>query len=124
MSSNQTARSRRSNVNFNATFDTAIAEYQRVSGQRLEIDTSVAEQLESCNSPEDISKVLRAQVKKFNEFRRDPLERLLAQLIPAFNVISTLSGAVGDVAGLVSHQMFIRNDCPPTPSCRHSHPPM
>jgi len=128
MSRNQTARSCPSTtINFAAALDIAIVEYERVTGQRPESNSSVrsvARQLESCYSPEDITTLLRLQEEKFNEFRRGPLQRLLAQLNPTFHVLFTLSAAVGEVAGLVSH---IRRSFGMTVLQhlvgRHSHPP-
>jgi len=126
MPNNKKARSlsRPSKVNFTATFDAALVEYRRVTGQRLESNPSVVGQFKSCDSPEDILKVLQAQRDNVDEFRRSPLERLLLQLNPTFNVLLTLSGALGDAVGLVSH---IRRSIGMTVLQhlvgRHSHPP-
>ena len=102
MSNSQIAHSRPSNDNLTAIFNAALAEYQRVTGQRLESDPSAGE-LAACNSLEDMVKVLRAQAKAIVESRKGRLRKLVAQLSPIIDVLFTLSAAFGGVVGIVSH---------------------
>ena len=97
--SNQTAGP--STDNFTAIFHLASTEYQRVTGKRLDTHPSAA-QLDTCDSPEAVSTILRAQAQAFSEFHKGS-ERLMALLDPIVHILFTFSATLGEGIGLVSH---------------------
>jgi hypothetical protein len=97
--SNQTAGP--STDNFTAIFHVASTEYHRVTGKRLDTHPSAA-QLDTCDSPEAVSTILRAQAQAFSEFHKGS-ERLMALLDPIVHSLFTFSATLGEGIGLVSH---------------------
>ena len=86
--------------NFTAIFNTALNEYQRVTGNRLDTHPFAA-QLDTGRSPEAISNVLRTQAQAFTKFREGN-EKLMAWLNPTINILLAFSGTLGGGIGLVS----------------------
>ena len=95
----QSARS--STDNFTAIFKAASNEYQRVTGKHLD-SHPFAIQLETCNSPEAVSTVIRTQARAFSRFCKGD-ENLMAWLDPTIKILSMLSVTLGDGIGLVSY---------------------
>ena len=87
--------------NFTATFKAALNEYQRVTGKCLD-SHPFATQLDTCDSPEAVSTVLRKQAQAFSGFCKGD-ETLMAWLDPTIKILSMLSATLGEGIGLVSH---------------------
>ena len=96
--SNQTAGP--STDNFTAIFNAATDEYQRLTGKCLETH-SFATQLNTCQNPEAISNIFRAQEQAFSKFLKGD-ERLMAWLDPTIHILFTFSATLGEGIGLVS----------------------
>ena len=86
--------------NFTAIFNAATSEYQRVTGNRLDKHPFSA-QLDSCDSPEAVSNVLRMQAQALSKFRKGD-EKLMAWLDPIVHILFTFSGTLGTGIGLVN----------------------
>jgi hypothetical protein len=84
---------------FSPIFDAALAEYQKMTRERLDTHP-FATQFDTCDSPEAISDVLRAQAKAFSKSRQGD-ERLMAWLNPIVHILFVFSGAIGEGIGLV-----------------------
>jgi len=114
---NQTPSS--STDNFNAIFNTASNEYQKVTGKRLDTHPFSAP-LDTCHTPEDILKLFQAQAEAFSESRLGD-EKLMKWLDPTVHILFTLSATLGEGVGLVSLS-FILFDRSPTLGFSHSLP--
>ena len=101
-SANQTTGS--STDNFTAIFNAAISEYRRLTGKRLDTHPFAA-QLDTCQSPEAISNVLRTQAQAFRKFHEGD-ERLMKWLDPTIRILCTLSDTLGQGIGLVSNPVI------------------
>ena len=89
------------NDNFSVIFQAALSKYKTVTGKSLRAHP-FATQLDSCDSPQAISTVLRAQFQVFGKFRGDD-EKLMTWLDPIVHILSTLSTTLGErIIGLVS----------------------
>jgi hypothetical protein len=86
--------------NFTAILDAARNEYQRVTGQNMNTHPFAA-QLDTCHSPEDVSKLLRIQAQAFSKFRQSD-ERLMAWLDPIIHVLFIFSTTLSEGIGLAS----------------------
>jgi hypothetical protein len=95
--SNQTAGP--SIDNFTAIFNAAIDEYQRLTGKRLDTHPFAA-QLNTCQNPEAISNIFRAQEQAFNKILKGD-ERLIEWLDPTIHILSIFSDTLGEGIGLV-----------------------
>jgi hypothetical protein len=98
---NQTAGPSRSADNFKAIFQAALNDYQTVTGKSLD-SHPFATQLDSCDSPQAVSNVLRTQAQAFSNSRKRN-EKLMAWLDPTVNILFTFSATLGEGIGLVSH---------------------
>jgi hypothetical protein len=100
---NQTAGPSRSNDNFAAIFQTALTEYETTTGRPLRAHP-LATQLNSCDSPQAISSVLRTQAQVFTKYRNNH-EKLMDRLNPMVHILFMFSATLGEGVGLVSHNM-------------------
>jgi hypothetical protein len=107
---NQTASS--STDNFTAIFSAALNEYQAVTGNRLDAHP-FANQLNTCNSPEAVSNVLRDHTLAFSQFRNDD-KNLMAWLDPIVHILFAFSGTLGEGIGLVSRLVDALHPMRPT----------
>ena len=98
---NQTAT--RTN-NFTAIFNAATSEYERVTGNQLN-KHPFSFQLDSCDSPDAVSEVLRTQAQAFSEFRKGD-ERLMAWLDPIVHILFTFSATIGEGIGFLVSSLF------------------
>jgi hypothetical protein len=87
--------------NFTAIFDAASAEYEVMTGNRLDTHPFAA-QLRTCHSPEAISNSLRTQAQGFSKFCEGD-EKLMAWLDPTVHILFTFSATLGEGTSLVSH---------------------
>ncbi|KAI9432197.1 hypothetical protein H4582DRAFT_1821436, partial [Lactarius indigo] len=83
-----------SSSNFDAIFTTAFKAYKKRTGQDI-TSHPLAAQLKTCDSPDAILAVLRAQVEEFDQSRRDD-ERLTKWLNPTVNVLYAFSATLGE----------------------------
>ncbi|KAI9441066.1 hypothetical protein BJY52DRAFT_1320872, partial [Lactarius psammicola] len=88
-----------SSSNFETIFKNAFNAYKKRTGQDI-TSHPLAAWLNTCNSPDAILAVLRAQVQEFDQSRRDD-ERLTKWLNPTVNVLYALSATLGEGVGLV-----------------------
>jgi len=89
---------------FTSIFNAASIEYRRVTGKHLETHP-FAIQLDTCNSPEAISKVILIQAQTHSRFSKGD-EKLMAWLDPTVQILSILSATLGEGIGLVSRLVF------------------
>jgi hypothetical protein len=102
---NQTAGP--STENSSAIFKSAITEYKRVTGNRLD-NHPLAAQLDTCDSPDAISNILRTQAQAFSKSRQGD-EKLMGCLNPIVHILFVFSGIFGEGVGLVRrlvHQLW------------------
>ncbi|KAH9055822.1 hypothetical protein EDB83DRAFT_2675923 [Lactarius deliciosus] len=85
--------------NFDIIFRTAFKAYKKRTGHDI-TSHPLAAQLKTCNSPDAILAVLKAQVDEFDQSRRDD-ERLTRWLNPTVNVLYAFSATLGEGVGLV-----------------------
>ncbi|KAH8979309.1 hypothetical protein EDB92DRAFT_1814712 [Lactarius akahatsu] len=88
-----------SSSNFDSIFRTAFKAYKKRTGQDI-TSHPLAAWLKTCDSPDAILAVLRAQVEEFDQSRRDD-ERLTKWLNPTVNVLFAFSATLGEGVGLV-----------------------
>jgi len=88
-----------SNSNFVSVFETAIKAYKERTGQDI-TSHPLSTSLKTCDSPDAILAVLRAQVQEFDQSRKDD-ERLTKWLNPTVNVLYAFSATLGEGVGLV-----------------------
>ncbi|KAH9016751.1 hypothetical protein EDB84DRAFT_711918 [Lactarius hengduanensis] len=88
-----------SSSNFDSIFRTAFNAYKKRTGHDI-TSHPLAAQLKTCDSPDAILAVLRAQVEEFDQSRRDD-ERLTKWLNPTVNVLYAFSATLGEGVGLV-----------------------
>ncbi|KAH9019783.1 hypothetical protein EDB84DRAFT_1624378 [Lactarius hengduanensis] len=96
-----------SSSNFDSIFRTAFKAYKKRTGQDI-TSHPLAAWLKTCNSPDAILAVLRAQVEEFDQSRRDD-ERLTKWLNPTVNVLFAFSATLGEGVGLVFSPAKRRN---------------
>ncbi len=89
-----------SSSNFQSIFRVAIDAYKKQTGQDI-TSLPLASWLNTCDSPDAIRAVLRAQVQEFDESRRND-ERLTKWLNPTVNVLYEFSATLGSGISLVS----------------------
>ncbi|KAH9000349.1 hypothetical protein EDB92DRAFT_1812706 [Lactarius akahatsu] len=85
--------------NFESIFRSAFKAYKKRTGQDI-TSHPLATWLNTCDSPDAIRAVLRAQVQEFDRSRRDD-ERLTKWLNPTVNVLYAFSSALAEGVGLV-----------------------
>ncbi|KAH9053695.1 hypothetical protein EDB87DRAFT_202491 [Lactarius vividus] len=88
-----------SSSNFDSIFKTAFKAYKKQTGQDI-TSHPLAAQLKTCDSPDAILAVLKAQAEEFEQSRRDD-ERLTKWLNPTVNVLYAFSATLGEGIGLV-----------------------
>ncbi|KAI9432204.1 hypothetical protein H4582DRAFT_1122284 [Lactarius indigo] len=88
-----------SSSNFDTIFTTAFKAYKKRTGQDI-TSHPLAAQLKTCDSPDAILAILRAQVEEFDQSRKDD-ERLTKWLNPTVNVLYAFSATLGEGVGLV-----------------------
>ncbi len=89
-----------SQSNFASIFNAALESYKRKTKQDLP-SHPLFMNLQSCNSPEAVLTVLQEQVPAFNQSQNDD-EGLTKWVTPTVNVLSSVSGIVGQRIGVVS----------------------
>src|SRR6266852_902184 len=95
--------------NFVPIFNAALESYKRKTKNDL-ASHPLLSSLQSCDSPEAVLDVLRAQIPAFNQTQnRD--NGLTKWVTPTVNVLYTFSATVGQGVGLVNINIFCREDC-------------
>jgi hypothetical protein len=98
-----------SQSNFTPIFNAALESYKLKTKKDL-ASHPLLPNLQSCESPEAVLTVLRDQVPAFSGTQNCD-EGLLKRVTPTVNVLYSLSGTIGQGAGLVRH--FVQgNFCP------------
>ncbi|KAH8976993.1 hypothetical protein EDB86DRAFT_3011949, partial [Lactarius hatsudake] len=88
-----------SSSNFGSIFRSAFKAYKKRTGRDIS-SHPLATWLNTCDSPDAIRAVLRAQVQEFDRSRRDD-ERLTKWLNPTVNVLYAFSSTLAEGVGLV-----------------------
>ncbi len=88
-----------SSTNFETIFTAALEAYKRQTKRDI-ASHPLAAQLESCDSPDAILAVLRAQVQAFDQSQSAD-EKLIKWLDPTVNVLYAFSATLGNGVGLV-----------------------
>ena len=90
-----------SESNLRSLFESALREYEKQAGTNL-LDNPLTIKLQSCDSMDEISAVLREQAQAFHKFRGD-VRKLIRWLKRTVHVLHTLSTtiALGDGVCLV-----------------------
>ena len=96
----QTPSSSTLSPNFQPIFNDALKAYKKKTKKDLLVHP-LAEQLQACNSPDDILAVLQDKINELDESRSAD-ERLSRWLSPTINVLYAFSGTIGQGVGLVS----------------------
>jgi hypothetical protein len=86
--------------NFQSILDASLQAYDNKTKNKL-LDHPLANQLQSCDSPNAVISVLRDLIQQFDR-RRISDERLKNWLNPTVNVLYKFSATLGDGVGLVS----------------------
>ena len=89
-----------SSASFQSILDAALDSYARQTEIDL-IKHPSADKLQSCRSPEDIIQLLSERETAFKDYR-DKYRKLIDRLCPVVKVVLSLSGVLGEAAGLVS----------------------
>ncbi|KAH9955001.1 hypothetical protein BC827DRAFT_909686 [Russula dissimulans] len=84
--------------NFTAILNVAVTKYHTVTGKHLETHP-LAAQLDTCQSPEAVSNILRTQALAFSQFRKAD-EKLMAWLDPTIYILFKFSATLGEGIGL------------------------
>ncbi|KAH9066712.1 hypothetical protein EDB87DRAFT_452522 [Lactarius vividus] len=95
----QTALTSTSSSNFESIFRNAFKAYKKRTGEDI-TSHPLATWLNTCDSPDAIRAVLRAQVQEFDRSRRDD-ERLTKWLNTTVNVLYAFSSILAEGVGLV-----------------------
>ena len=99
MSSTTLLSSSASRFRFQSIFNNALDDYTKQTG----VDFAAYDftnQLEGCNSPDEVVWILRDKAKKFKEYR-DGNRKLINWITPIVQVIHVFSGVLGETAGAV-----------------------
>jgi hypothetical protein len=91
--------------NFTAIFNSALSEYQRITGKHLETHP-FASQLASWHSPEAVSETLRTQVQILNGSREGD-EKLMKWLRPTVDILFSFSSILAEGTGPVSYLRLV-----------------
>ena len=95
-----------SSLSLQSLFNFALEDYANQTGTNL-CDHPLVKQLETCNSVDSISSVLRAHARIFHEFREDG--KIMKSLKSAIHTLHTLSGSsiLGEGIGIVCRKPLI-----------------
>jgi hypothetical protein len=93
-----------SRSNYQVIFDSALKAYRKKTGKDLTSDPLLCD-LETCNSPDAILAVLRAQTRRHGQPQNSGDESL-TWLKPTINVLNAFSATIGAVAGQVRLEWF------------------
>jgi hypothetical protein len=89
-----------STTSFQSILDAALDDYSNQTGIQLSNHPS-AEQLQNCQTPDDIIRLLLQKEKEFKDYRAK-YRKLIDFLRPVVQVVHGFSNVLGDAAGLVS----------------------
>lgn len=95
-------------ANFQPILDAALDSYAKQTGIDLRKHPS-ADKLQSCATSEDVLGLLQDREIAFKDYR-DKHRKLINCLRPVVQIVQAFSGALGEVAGLVSHRDLIHLD--------------
>lgn len=81
--------------------DKAVADY--ISKTRVDpTKHEIVNRLQSCDSPDEVIKLLRDKAIQFKHYREENHKKLIGCLTPVVTVIHTFSNILGNAIGLVS----------------------
>ena len=89
-----------STSNYQVIFDNALKAYKNKTGKDLASDP-LTRKLESCNSPDTVRSLLRAQIPGFKQSGSSH-DGSMKWLDPTVNVLYAFSSTIGGAVGLVS----------------------
>ena len=91
---------------FQLIFEKALKEYEKKTGKDLTSHPLAAE-INGCASSEDILTILEAKAKELDKSQNGD-ERLTKWLKPTVNILHALSPTLGQAAGMVSYNIYLR----------------
>ena len=89
-----------SSSNFHSILDAALDDYSNQTGINL-INHPSAEQIQNCQSPDDVLKLLLERESAFKDYR-DKYRNFIDSLRPIVQAVHAFSSILGEAAGLVS----------------------
>ena len=97
-----------SQSNFVSVFNVALEAYKRKTKKDLS-SHPLLPTLQSCDSPEAVLTVVRAQIPRFNESKNDD-DGLTKWITPTVNVLYAFSATIGQGVGLVNNRTLDREE--------------
>ena len=97
-----------SQSNFVSVFNVALEAYKRKTKKDLS-SHPLLPTLQSCDSPEAVLTVVRAQIPGFNESKNDD-DGVTKWITPTVNVLYAFSATIGQGVGLVNNRTFHREE--------------
>lgn len=104
MSSTTLSRSSASRSRFQSILSNALCDYTKQTGVDLAKYES-ANQIEGCNSPDEVVFILRDKAKKFKEYREGN-RKLINWITPIVQVVHVFSGLLSEGSAVVSRRAF------------------
>ena len=104
MSSATLSRSSASRARFQSILNNALSDYTKQTGVDL-AKYETAEQIEACNSPDEVVFILRDKAKKFKEYREGN-RNLINWITPIVQVVHVFSALFGEASAVVSRRAF------------------
>jgi hypothetical protein len=100
-----------SSSNFQSILDAALDNYSNQTGINL-INHPSAEQIQNCQSPDDVLKLLLERESAFKDYR-DKYRNFIGSLRPIVQAVHAFSSILGEAAGLVSsaHSILLFGSC-------------
>ena len=103
-----TTLSRPSLSRFQSILNNALSDYAAQTGVDLTKYEST-DQIEGCDSPDEVVSILREKAKQFEEYREGNCT-LINWITPIVQVIHVFSGLPGEASGIVSGRLFSPSD--------------
>jgi hypothetical protein len=88
-----------SSSHFKSILDAALSEYKTKTGNDL-TNSSLAKELQGCESSEAVLDIIQCEAKAFDKFR-DGDKRLMKWIGPSVDVLYTISATLGQGVGMV-----------------------
>ncbi len=96
-----------SRANYQFIFDSALEAYKKKTGKDLTSESLLCN-IETCQSPDAILGVLRAQTRGLGQPQNGG-DELFTWLNPIINVLNAFSATIGGGVGLVRSERFAQN---------------
>ena len=94
---------------FQSILDNALRDYTQQTGVDL-AKYDFVNQLESCQSPDEVILLLRDKARKFKEYREGN-RKMINWVTPIVQVVHVFSAFLGEASSMVSRRAFIPFGC-------------